>query len=171
MLRKIEKTALPGFNGLSAFDGAIRFLSSADEAWLSEIKNFYGDLFPDLSIIAEDAFGILFGIDANSRVNVFHAESADIEPLGISEDEFYGIIADDPDGTISLAFYSQCVSVLGRPLLEQHFAFKVETALGGALEANNVSILDRIEHYRALGSIARQIHNVPVGTPFIPKRG
>jgi hypothetical protein len=170
MLRKIEKSALPGFNGLSAFDGALRFLSKADETWLSKTRSFYGDLFPQLSIFAEDAFGVLFGFDANARVNIFHSESADIEFLGIYEDEFYGIISDDPDGTIGLAFYRQCVSALGRPLLEEHFAFKVETALGGALETKNVSILNRIDHYRALGSIARQIHNVPVGTAFIPKK-
>jgi hypothetical protein len=169
MLSAITKEKLPDFKGDVAFGGALRFYSESDDGWLKEIGGKYGELFPSLKFFAEDAFGVIYGLDSNNGATLFHADSADIEPLGITEEQFYKIICDDPEGTISYGFYEYCARSLRQIAVHEHFAFKVELALGGEMTLENVYICDRRSHFLGLAKVAKQIHAAPVGTRFNPK--
>ena len=163
------KSFLPGFDGTRAFGGALRFFDAKNQEWVATWGKYYGNLLPKLRFFAGDAFGLLYGLDSNKKVSIFWTETADIEDLGVSEDEFYQLIQQDPDETINLALYKDAVDKLGEPNLDQDFALKVETALGGQLSIDNLYICDRESHLIGLAKIATQIHKMPAGTRVIPK--
>lgn len=149
--------ALPGFDGRAAFDGALRFFET-DDAWMTRWGCHFGDLVPDLRLIASDAFGTMFGLDKFGKVAIFWAETGDIEPLGVDEIAFLSMIMKDPNGTINLDLYQAAVREFGPIGPQQHFAFRVETALGGQVALDNLMVMDADEHMRVLGALAQQIH-------------
>lgn len=157
------KHELPGFNGITAFDGALRFID-ANNTWMSRWGDSYGDLAPKLKLVASDAFGTMYGLDEAGKMSIFWSETGEIESLDIDEHEFFSLIAKDPDGTINLDLYQAAVQKLGQINQNQHFAFKVETAMGGLVALDNLMIMDADEHMRSLGAIAQQIRNIQPGT-------
>ena len=158
------KSMLSGYDVVSAFGGALRFLESTDMDWIRVWGESSGLGLPKLTFFASDAFGVLYGLDEAGGVSILWTETGQVEALNVSEDDFYRLIAQDPDGTISLNLYEAACSQLHTPKIHQHFGFKVETALGGALDPSNLYIVDRRVHLEALGKIAAQISKVPVGT-------
>lgn len=163
------KSLLPGFDGKKAFGGALRFFDVNDQEWTVKWRKYYGKLFPKLRFFAGDAFGLLYGIDSNQKVSIFWTETADVEFLDVSEEEFYQLILQDPDGTINLTLYNRAVNELGELKLSQDFCCKVEIALGGQLSVDNLYICDRETHLIGLAKIAMQIHGIPLGSNIIPK--
>jgi len=161
-------------NGGVAFDGALRFFPAVSEEGLRDIafwnseagwKSVYGPLSPSgLLIFAEDGFGVQFGFLPNERVARFWNETAEVEPLDMDAIEFVEAIAADPNGTISRDLFGEASRLLGRLALSEHFAFRVETALGGTPTADNLQKMDAVEHMRASAKIARQIAHLPLGT-------
>lgn len=141
--------------------GSLRIYAPNERhAWLS----FYGDMIEkSLEFFAEDAFGVQFA-SINGNVGVFQPETAELELLEMTQTEFYQTIVDDLEGTISWSLYQEGVRLLGKPSSSQHFAFKVELALGGQPVVENMVILDSIEHFKIMASIAKQIKDIPVGT-------
>ncbi len=141
--------------------GALRFYApNENHAWLS----FYDNLInKPLSFFAEDAFGVQFAL-VDGIVAIFQPETAELEIVGMTQTEFYQAILDDPEGTISWSLYQAAVHLFGKPSSDQHFAFKVELALGGKPAVENIAILDSAEHFKAMASIAKQIKDVHIGT-------
>lgn len=141
--------------------GALRFYApDTRHDWLG----FYVELVKKpLSFFAEDAFGIQFAL-INGVVAVFQTETAELEPIGMTPSEFYQAILNDPEGTLSWSLYKTAVQLLGKPSSEQHFAFKVELALGGQPVIENIEIINSFDHFKMMASIAKQIKDVPIGT-------
>jgi hypothetical protein len=166
----MKKENLPGFDGSSAFGGALRFHEPNDQTWLEQWGRNYGSLTPQLDFFASDAFGTYYGIDHSGLVSIFWSETGEVERLGLEESDFFQKIKHDPDGTINFNLYQEAVRRFGKPLPSQHFAFKLETALGGSVAAENIVIMDAVEHMRALAKIAQQIAGVPDGTQFRPTK-
>lgn len=160
----MNKNNLPGFNGSSAYSGGIRFHDVGDMSWRELWGRYYEHLEPNIHIFATDAFGTVYGIGSYDTVVIFWPETGDVEELGITEGEFYGLIAADPDNTINLKLYNDSIVIHGVPALDEHFAFKIETALGGHLTVDNITIMPIKDHYRFMAKLALQIHDMPVGT-------
>lgn len=163
---KVDRHDLPDFDGHTAFGGALRFFDFDYDSWKERWGKSYGLLAPNLRFIASDAFGTMYGLDESGNVSIFWAETGEVESLGVCPEEFFSMILEDPNGTINLDLYREAVQKNGAIGLRQHFAFKVETALGGQLVVDNVMIMDADEHMRALGALAQQIHDVPDGSKF-----
>ncbi|WP_395684134.1 hypothetical protein [Dokdonella sp.] len=156
--------------GAIALDGALRFfppyscnalpgLAVWNEAtgW----KKNYLSLTPiDLVIFAEDAFGTQFYIEESGRVGIFWPETAEREPLSLSVPQFFETIADDPEGTINISLYEDAVASMGPLKLSEHFAFRLETALGGRPSLDNLIVMDSSRHMAALGKIAVQLARI-----------
>lgn len=160
-----NRQELPGFDGGTAFGGALRFFE-ADDAWMTRWGRSYGDLAPNLRLIASDAFGTMYGLDESGKVSIFWSETGETEPLGVDEAAFLSMIVEDPNGTINLDLYQSAVREFGPIGPQQHFAFRVETALGGQVALDNLMVMDADEHMRGLGALAQQIHDVPTGSRF-----
>jgi hypothetical protein len=167
-MTKVSRSKLPDYSGDSAFGGALRFLSPDDSDLIEVIRENYGDLSPNIEFFAADAFGVYYGLNKRGKVAIFWTETADIEEIDVSQDEFYELILDDPDSTINLSFYRMAVETYGRIEKHQDFALKVESALGGAMTLENIYICDAAQHLAVLAKIARQIHSIPIGTRFKP---
>jgi hypothetical protein len=160
-----------------AFGGALRLfpfraregLPSFDE-WNARDgwRSSYGELAPQWDSVGEDAFGTQYLISPGlqPKVALFWAETAEIEELGVGPSEFLEMIAEDPEGTVSLSLYEACVARFGSLPLNAHFALRVEAALGGEMTAENVVPMPAREHMAALAHIARQVKDVPIGTVF-----
>lgn len=161
-----SKGDLPDYDGHSAFGGALRFLDPDDCSWKERWGQSYGYLAPNLRFIAADAFGTMYGLDDAGKVAIFWAETGEVELLGVEPDKFFSMILEDTNGTINLDLYREAVRKIAGIGLQQHFAFKVEIALGGQLVVDNIMAMDADEHMRVLGSLAQQIHAVPVGSRF-----
>jgi hypothetical protein len=108
----------------------------------------------------------MYGLAADRTVAIFWPETGETERLDIDQTEFYRLIKQDPDGTINYSLYRQAVEKLGELSLGQHFAFKIELALGGQLDVDNVVMMDATEHMNMLGKLAQRISGLPVGTRF-----
>jgi len=161
--------------GLTAFDGALRLFPSQDtlelpsaDSWNSPDgwRSSYKHLAPRWKSIGEDAFGLQFLLSPDeAQVALFWSETGEIETLGSPADLLSAILT-DPDNTISLAFYRACEQRFGPISSRSHYAFQVELAAGGAQAVENVVVMDAFEHMKALGQIALQLHDVPIGTPL-----
>lgn len=168
------------WNGATALDGALRLfaLGDVEELWTVSDWNAqdtwrgeFGRLQPRGVCIGEDAFGTQFvRVPDLDEVALFWPETGTMERIGLSRAEFVRAVIDDPDGTVSLHQYRKAVSALGRPSLREHLAMKVETAVGGEFSSDNMIRMPSISHMRALGLLALQIADVPVGTGFTPHR-
>lgn len=134
---KIKET-LPEFNGRSAYSGALRFFDPDDLSWQEDWGKSYGPLLPQIRIFASDAFGVMYGFDRTGQVVIFWAENGEIEELGIDEETFYSLIKEDPEETINWGLYKEAVRKLGNVPLNEDLAFKIELALGGKLDVNNL---------------------------------
>ena len=82
--------------------------------------------------------------------------------------EFVEMIRNDPENTISLPLYQECVARFGRLPLDWHFALRVESAVGGLFEVDNIVPMKSGLHMAALGKLASQLKNMPIGTPLRP---
>lgn len=162
----VDRRELPDFDGHTAFGGALRFLDADDGSWMARWGQSYGPIAPDLRFIASDAFGTMYGLDGSGKVAIFWAETGDVELLGVGQEEFFSMILEDPNSTINLDLYRDAAREIGAIGPQQHFAFKVETALGGLVALDNLMIMDADEHMRGLGALAQQIHDVPAGGKF-----
>ena len=166
--------------GLSAFGGALRIFPSKASVQLPSMaqwndfegwRGHYRHLAPRWPIIGEDSFGTQYLLDPeHEQVSIFWAETAEIEAVGVSPAEFLEMIIADPEETISLRLYQQCVGRYGELQLRQHFAFRVELAVGGSPEVNNIVVMTAAEHMVALASIALQIREIPLKSQLTPTR-
>lgn len=157
-----NRNNLPGYDGKVAFEGALRFIDINDD-WMERWGVSYGVLAPRIHIFASDAFGTMYGLDNSKNVAIFWAETGEIESLGVDEATFLSMIMDAPNDTINLDLYRNATQKYGAINTQQHFAFRVETALGGEVALENLMIMDADEHMRGLGMLAQQIHDAPVG--------
>jgi len=158
-MSSIDKIFLPQYDGKTAYAGALIFFDPNSPAWTSSWRQSHGDLFPSLRFFAGDAFGLLFGLDSSDKVCIFWGETAEVEPLGIDERRFYGIISKDPDGTVNKSFFDEATYAISTLRPDQIFAVKVEIALGGILAIDNLYISDRVEYMRTLGVKTRLVIN------------
>lgn len=157
------KELLPDYNRISAYKGALRFHEPEDLSWRQSWGEHYGHLRPEIKIFSSDAFGTVYGLLGNESVCIFWPETGELENINSSIEEFFQFILDDPVNTIHYDLYVQAVKKYGPPSINQHFAFIIETVLGGALATENLVVMDAVNHYKALAKIALQIHNLPIG--------
>lgn len=154
---------LPEFTGDTAFKGALRFFDINDDSWKLSWGVCYGSLIPDIKIFASDAFGTVYGLLDDGEVAIFWTETGELEQLGIYENDFYDLIVEDPENTINYSLYCEAENSYGAITKENHFAFKIETALGGELSLSNITIMNQVDHFRSLGKLATQIDIIPEG--------
>jgi hypothetical protein len=154
---------LPEYDGQTAFGGALRFLPADSSDWTQQWFSAFAKLKPPLKFFATDAFSTLFGYDSNGSVVIFLPETAEIDALGVPEDAFLDLILADPDATIHFELFKQAVKQFGKLLPDETFALKIETALGGQLDLENLYKMQQMTYLIALGKIAQQLSGMNPG--------
>lgn len=101
---------------------------------------------------------------------IFWSETAEVEMLDMGPREFIEAIIEDPDETISLGLYSECLKKHGPLPTRSHFVLRVESALGGEMNVGNIVPGPALAHMRALGKLAQQLRRVLLGTRFTAVR-
>jgi hypothetical protein len=153
-------------NGAYAFGGCLRLFPTRSVHRLADIdswndasgwKRLYGKLSPSVAIFAEDVFGLQFGFDQKGTVTAFWSETGEVEDLGYGLREFLARIVAKPEETISYDTFQRARKALGSVGLHEHLACRVETALGGRFDVENLVVMNAYDHMVALGKIAVQL--------------
>ncbi len=154
---------LPDFDGQTAFGGGLRFIPGDPAEWAQQWLPAFGELKPELTFFATDAFSTLFGRGPNGNVVIFLPETGEVDALGVPVDSFLHLIVEDPEATIHIDLFKQAVRKFGKLQPDETFALKVETALGGQLDIENLYKEQQVKYLVALGKLARQLQAMELG--------
>ena len=154
---------LPSYDGQTAFGGSLRFIPGDPAEWAQQWLPAFGELNPQLTFFATDAFSTLFGYDANGNVVIFLPETAEVDALEVPVATFFELIVQDPDATIHIDLFNQAVAKFGKLRPDETFALKIETALGGQLDVENLYKEQQVKYLIALGKIAKQLQGMNLG--------
>ncbi|MHC5262687.1 SMI1/KNR4 family protein [Streptomyces sp. UC4497] len=159
-------------NGFFLFNGGVQVFRVGEEglgpdmlSWnTGEVwKDAYGGLADDLFCFGQDLFGAQFAIVGDEQVVRFDPETADVEPIGTSLEDWATWLQSDPDvnGVNSFSYAFQ----------KENGALKPEERLiplqffvgGGSYDFDNLSVKDGAVAMRIRGPIAQKIHDAPDG--------
>jgi hypothetical protein len=129
-------------------------------------RHEYGDLIGiPVLFFAQDAYGNQFGI-SNQGVVLFYAEFAELEPVGISLNEWGEVLMSDWRGFSGYELAHEWQEQ-NRPLTEgERLIPKIPFIIGGKYELSNLYAGEATEAMRFRGSLARQVAKMPDGTPI-----
>lgn len=156
---------LPGRGVNYCFNGLLRSFCSNDNVWTAAWSLHSGLGFDFSKALIYDVFGNVYFIDGfDDQMAILSLDSGDMSVLDVDVDNFFSAIEIDPVSTIRSDLYEEARLKLGGLSESQNYALKVEAALGGNFCVDNMYICDRLKHAIALGEIACQIKNMPIGT-------
>ncbi|PWJ51225.1 hypothetical protein CLV98_1382 [Dyadobacter jejuensis] len=129
------------------------------------IKNEFGELAKDSFFFGQDLFGNQFGFQG-SRVVLFNIETGDFEDNSNSFSDWLGLLHEDGDfltGESLLADWENSNALLG---LGNRLCPKKPFVVGGEYQIENLSELGIVDNLSYNSELAKQIHNLPDGTPI-----
>jgi hypothetical protein len=162
-------------NGFYAFDDALHvFPATMDnsimgiEEWNSQglWRSHYGFLMKNYFFFAEDVFGTQFCV-FEDKIYSFDPETAEIEEIAHTFNEWAGIIIDDSDFLTGFPLANQWQWKNGKIPTGQRLLPKKPFVAGGEFSLENLYLLDAVTGMRARADFAKQIHNVKDGTEII----
>lgn len=161
-------------NGFLAFSGALHIFPTPQarsgydlERWNATDlwRDAYGDLVDEETVFfAEDAFGEQFCFH-HGQIFRFQAETGDLQPVADTLNDWAAIILERPEvetGCDLVRAWAQH-GPLGA---DQRLAPRMPFVLQGAYDLDNLYLADPANSMRFRGNIARQLHDVPDGTPI-----
>lgn len=161
-------------NGFFAFESALQLLplGSSNDAitlgfwnerstWRAEYGNLIRD---DILFFCQDAFGYQFALDA-STVYHFDPETADLKQMASSLEEWAAKLLGRYNFYTGYELAHQWQTRHGALNIRQRLIPKVPFVLGGAFDVSNLYAGDIVEAMRFRASLAKQIADLPEGTP------
>jgi hypothetical protein len=159
-------------NGLSAFGGALQVFPAGDRGSLWSVdewnddfrwRDAYRELADGCLFFAQDVFGGQFCV-REAEVFRFHPETAELEFIGSSLEDWAGYVLDDPAETTGFPLKELWETVNG-PLDARHrLVPKIPFVLGGAFDHMNLIAVNTVTAMRFYGDLAYQLHTVPDGS-------
>lgn len=130
-------------------------------AWRHEYQRFDpGGLF-----VAEDIFGNQFCL-LKSAIYTFDAETAELTEFARTVDEWAQKVVADFEFVTGYPLGHQWQSAHGALVTGHRLVPKQPFVLGGAYQTENLYSCEAVAGMRARGNLARQIADVPDGTPI-----
>jgi hypothetical protein len=134
---------------------------------LSLWKTYYGDMAPLGLCFAQDIFGSQYML--HRGVSIFDPETAEVEKVANSIEEWAGLILADPSAwcgaELSLAWQA-CNGALGR---RQRLVPITPFVLGGEFSESNLAPIDAVRGMKLRAELATQIRDLPEGFEVIYK--
>ncbi|MDB5034895.1 MAG: hypothetical protein JWQ98_2136 [Chlorobi bacterium] len=137
---------------------------NSTELWRAE----YGELTDDLFFFAADIFGGQFCL-TRSGIGVFNPETAEVEVIASSLEEWARAILDPSRGNI-LTGYTLSVEWQrkhGQLSAGNRLVPKIPFIFGGKYEVDNLFQLDAVKAMHFYGFLARKTHGLPDGSKII----
>lgn len=162
-------------NGFYAFESALHIFPNGYSSghmslfdWNQPLlwREAYGELLPsNILFFAEDAYGNQFGI-MGDEVILFFSEFAEIEVLAKTLNEWIELLLTDWRGFTGYELAHKW-QIQHKPLAHgERLVPKKPFVLGGKYEVHNLYAGNAIDTMRFRGSLARQLGNLPDGTPI-----
>lgn len=161
-------------NGFYAFESALEVFPIGSSKQLISLASWndsrlwrseFGRLIPATSLFfAQDAFGNQFAING-SEIALFYSEFAEFERMASSLNEWTEVILSDWRGYSGFELAHEWQAEHGPLQAGQRLIPKVPFVIGGKYELGNLYCGDIVDAMRFRGSLARQLLNVPDGTP------
>ncbi len=130
-------------------------------------KAGYGKWAENLIFFGEDAYGNQFAFNTrlSGQVELFFCETGSTEYVGSRFEDFCRLAVEREADLLATPFlraFQEKESLLPG----QHLDFIIPLALGGKETWENAQKMQAVAHMHACSKIARQIHNLPPGTPI-----
>ena len=159
-------------NGFMCFGSALHVLPSGEderslEWWNTHElwRDSYEGMADGFLFFAEDAFGNQFGI-RDDRVFFFDAETADTDVVAGSLEEWSKTLLSDYEQITGYPLARSWQEKNGPLPANQRLVAKVPFVVGGQFDVSNLHALDAVKAMRFRGELARQIRDLPDGTPI-----
>ncbi|PXY25872.1 SMI1/KNR4 family protein [Prauserella sp. PE36] len=166
---------LSTLNGFALFDYGVQVFHAGPSglgpelaAWNAEDtwKDTYGDVADGLLCFAQDLLGVQFAIEDDRRVVSFDPETGERTAIGAGLGDWATWLLEDPGprGAGPLArLWQDTHGALGH---DERLLPLTPFVLGGAYGLDNLVARDAVTAMRSRGAIARQLHELPDGTPI-----
>lgn len=164
-------------NGLLAFESALELFADAESAdahshslaewnepatWRSD----YGDLITkDVLFFGQDVFGGQFALDSES-IYSFDPETAEFEAIAGSLEQFAGLLLRDYEFLTGYPLAHEWQTTHGPLKPGERLIPKIPFVLGGEYELSNLYCGPILPAMKFRASLARQIRDLPDGTPI-----
>ncbi|MFF5987020.1 DUF2625 family protein [Prauserella flavalba] len=166
---------LSALNGFALFDYGVQVFHAGPSGLGPELaewnahgtwKDTYGDLADGLLCFAQDVLGVQFAIEDDRRVVSFDPETGERTPIGAGLGDWAAWLLEDPDprGAGPLArLWQDTHGALGH---DERLLPLTPFVLGGEYGPGNLVVRDAVTAMRIRGPIARQLNELPEGTPI-----
>ncbi|MEY9944739.1 hypothetical protein ABH937_001805 [Kitasatospora sp. GAS1066B] len=165
-------SVISGMNGFFLFNAGVQVFRVGEEglgpdmvAWNSgeAWKDTYEGLADEIFCFGQDIFGVQFGIVGNEDVVRFNPETAEVERLGGSLEDWARWLLADPDVN-GAAGFARAYQKRNGPLDPGQRLVPLEFFVGGGdYSDENLVVHDAVTAMRIRGPIARQVHDLPDG--------
>ncbi|MGC7097362.1 SMI1/KNR4 family protein [Amycolatopsis lurida] len=135
---------------------------NAADTW----KDTYGDLADGLLCFAQDLFGVQFAIEEGRRVVTFDPETGERETVGPDLDSWAGWLLEQPDVHGARSFATLWQDTHGALGHDERLLPVKPFVLGGEYDLGNLVVRDAVTAMRIRGQLARQLRDLPDGTPI-----
>ncbi|WP_020674008.1 SMI1/KNR4 family protein [Amycolatopsis nigrescens] len=129
-------------------------------------KDAYGELADGLLCFAQDLFGVQFALEENRRVVTFDPETAERSVIGSDLDSWADWLLEEPDVRGARSFAKLWQDTYGALGHDDRLLPVTSFVLGGEYGVENLVVRDGVTAMRIRGPIARQLHDLPDGTPI-----
>jgi len=136
-------------------------------------KQHWGDLAHDITCIGEDIFGNqLVCITETSNLLIWDHENGGLFTLNLNPQDAFEVVLKHGIGWID--FYNDKYIQVGLDRLvdlteNSHVHWTTPLILGGEIDINNTSIIDRVNHLIGHGKLWCQLQDVSLGSSVIIK--
>ncbi|WP_371496745.1 DUF2625 domain-containing protein [Kitasatospora sp. NBC_00374] len=159
-------------NGFFLFNAGVQVFRAGEEGlgpdllgWNEENtwKDTYDGLADGLFCFGQDIFGNQFAIMDGAEVVVFDPETAEVEVLGTSLEEWAQWLLADPEVNAAANFAYAFQQQNGALEPDQRLVPLQFFVAGGGYEFDNFAVRDAVTAMRIRGPIAQQVYNLPDG--------
>ena len=159
-------------NGFYAFESALHVFPAGKKASVMDLETWndpelwikaYDDMALGIVFFAEDIIGDQFGIRGREIIR-FQAETAQIEPIASSLEEWADLILRDYNDQTGYPIAHKWQIANGALPPGRRLAAGTPFVLGGEFETNNIFQMDAVEGMRFHADVAVQIRHLPDGT-------
>lgn len=161
-------------NGFMAFESALHVFPAGStpngysiEQWNAPSlwRAAYGDAAADGLFFAEDIFGEQFCLRSSS-IWRFNPETGDSEELAATLEEWAARLLQDYDGETGYPLAHAWQERHGPLPLDRRLLPKIPFVAGGKYALENLYAAEAVEGMKFRAELARQIRNLPDGTPI-----
>ena len=163
------------YNGGYYYTGSLQLYSVSNDGLLDDIfainsiiASTYKFIFRQLFSFGQDTFGNQFCFNAVGSIVFFNIETGEIEPLADSFLSWEKALISDLDYLTGVNLRNKYVTNNGGELkYSDRLCPKVPFVMGGEYEINNLYPLSLNDCLLVNYNIAKQVHDLPDGTPVI----